>query len=113
LRYFVNKKITKDAKWRGVRVVLFGHKVSGEGEHKIMECIRLSRAQPDYNSNVWHCLYGLDADLIMLKVHACMLVFYGCLFLHMSVGLKHLESGTLVVKEKNLNKLWNEHFLPR
>ncbi|KAF6755356.1 exonuclease II [Ephemerocybe angulata] len=78
LRYFINKKITEDSNWRGVEVVLSGHEVPGEGEHKIMEYIRLSRAQPDYNPNVRHCLYGLDADLIMLGLlshdpHFCLL----------------------------------------
>jgi 5'-3' exoribonuclease 1 len=78
LRYFVNKKITEDAAWREVEVVLSGHEVPGEGEHKIMEYIRLSKAQPDYNPNVRHCLYGLDADLIMLGLlshdpHFCLL----------------------------------------
>lgn len=78
LRYFVNKKITEDANWRDVTVVLSGHEVPGEGEHKIMEYIRLSRAQPDYDPNVRHCLYGLDADLIMLGLlshdpHFCLL----------------------------------------
>lgn len=78
LRYFVNKKITEDSNWRDVQVVLSGHEVPGEGEHKIMEYIRLSKAQPDYNPNVRHCLYGLDADLIMLGLlshdpHFCLL----------------------------------------
>ena len=78
LRYFVNKKITEDANWRNVTVVLSGHEVPGEGEHKIMEYIRHSRAQPDYDPNVRHCLYGLDADLIMLGLlshdpHFCLL----------------------------------------
>jgi len=78
LRYFVNKKISEDSNWRHVEVVLSGHEVPGEGEHKIMEYIRLSRAQPDYNPNVRHCLYGLDADLIMLGLvshdpHFCLL----------------------------------------
>ncbi|KAF9037608.1 exonuclease II [Panaeolus papilionaceus] len=78
LHYFVNKKITEDANWRDIEVVLSGHEVPGEGEHKIMEYIRLSRAQPDYNPNVRHCLYGLDADLIMLGLlshdpHFCLL----------------------------------------
>ncbi|KAH9003127.1 exonuclease II [Lactarius hatsudake] len=78
LRYFVNKKISEDTNWRDVQVVLSGHEVPGEGEHKIMEYIRLSKAQPDYNPNVRHCLYGLDADLIMLGLlshdpHFCLL----------------------------------------
>jgi 5'-3' exoribonuclease 1 len=78
LKYFVNKKITEDANWRSVEVVLSGHEVPGEGEHKIMEYIRLSKAQPAYDPNVRHCLYGLDADLIMLGLlshdpHFCLL----------------------------------------
>ena len=78
LKYFVNKKITEDADWAGVEVVLSGHEVPGEGEHKIMEYIRHAKAQPRYNANTRHCLYGLDADLIMLGLlshdpHFCLL----------------------------------------
>jgi 5'-3' exoribonuclease 1 len=78
LRYFVNKKISEDVDWQGVEIALSGHEVPGEGEHKIMEYIRLAKAQPYYNPNVRHCLYGLDADLIMLGLlahdpHFCLL----------------------------------------
>ncbi|KAL0943801.1 alkaline phosphatase d [Colletotrichum truncatum] len=78
LKYFVNKKVSEDADWQGCEVVLSGHEVPGEGEHKIMEYIRNAKAQPDYDPNVRHCLYGLDADLIMLGLlshdpHFCLL----------------------------------------
>lgn len=78
LRYFVNKKVSEDSDWQGCEIVLSGHEVPGEGEHKIMEYIRNAKSQPDYNPNVRHCLYGLDADLIMLGLlshdpHFCLL----------------------------------------
>lgn len=78
LRYFVNKKVSEDTDWQGCDIVLSGHEVPGEGEHKIMEYIRNAKAQPNYDPNVRHCLYGLDADLIMLGLlshdpHFCLL----------------------------------------
>ncbi|KAL5039286.1 hypothetical protein BDV3_002654 [Batrachochytrium dendrobatidis] len=66
LKYFLSKKISEDGAWRHVQVVFSGHDVPGEGEHKIMEYIRTSKSCPDYQPNLRHCLYGLDADLMML-----------------------------------------------
>lgn len=78
LKYFIAKKVSEDKDWQGCDIVLSGHEVPGEGEHKIMEYIRNAKAQPDYDPNVRHCLYGLDADLIMLGLlshdpHFCLL----------------------------------------
>jgi 5'-3' exoribonuclease 1 len=78
LKYFINKKVSEDMDWQGVEIVLSGHEVPGEGEHKIMEYIRQAKSQPNYDPNRRHCLYGLDADLIMLGLlshdpHFCLL----------------------------------------
>lgn len=66
LKYFIHKKITEDSRWANVQIILSGHEVPGEGEHKIMEYIRTMKNQPDADPNLRHCIYGLDADLIML-----------------------------------------------
>ena len=49
--------------WRGLRVVLSGADCPGEGEHKIADHIRSARERGRR-----HCIYGLDADLIMLAL---------------------------------------------
>jgi 5'-3' exoribonuclease 1 len=66
LRYFIRKKIKEDPLWRNLKIVFSGHDVPGEGEHKIMQFIRDLRADPNYEPNQRHCMYGQDADLIML-----------------------------------------------
>lgn len=70
LKFFVNYKISTDPAWQGLRIYLSGHETPGEGEHKIMEFIRSEKVRVDYDSNTRHCLYGLDADLIMLGLSA-------------------------------------------
>eukprot|EP00054_Salpingoeca_dolichothecata_P030449 m.248072 g.248072 ORF g.248072 m.248072 type:complete len:1635 (+) comp26663_c1_seq18:689-5593(+) len=78
LAYFVQRKIHEDLAWQNIDVIVSGHRVPGEGEHKIMEFIRSLKSQPNYNPNTRHCLHGLDADLIMLALsthepHFCIL----------------------------------------
>eukprot|EP00698_Gefionella_okellyi_P004772 TRINITY_DN14417_c0_g1_i1.p1 TRINITY_DN14417_c0_g1~~TRINITY_DN14417_c0_g1_i1.p1 ORF type:complete len:1502 (+),score=374.72 TRINITY_DN14417_c0_g1_i1:39-4544(+) len=68
LHYFITRKIQEDAAWQQCRVIFSGHEVPGEGEHKIMEFIRAMKSQPGYQPNQRHCIYGLDADLIMLSL---------------------------------------------
>ncbi|XP_037132370.1 5'-3' exoribonuclease 1 isoform X1 [Syngnathus acus] len=66
LKYFVHNKLSTDKLWQNVKIYLSGHETPGEGEHKIMEFIRSETSKPLHDPNTRHCLYGLDADLIML-----------------------------------------------
>lgn len=64
LHFFIQKKIEEDDYWKNVSVIFTGSDCPGEGEHKIMEWIRTNKHQ--FSPNDCHCLYGADADLIML-----------------------------------------------
>ena len=66
IRWFIKKKVKEDPLWRDLEIIFSGGDVPGEGEHKIMAYIRDARAKPDYEPNLRHCMYGQDADLIML-----------------------------------------------
>lgn len=68
LRFFIRKKIAEDPAWQKPSIIFSGHDVPGEGEHKIMEYIRWARKGPNWAPNTRHCLYGLDADLVMLSL---------------------------------------------
>lgn len=71
-RRWIAYKMETDPFWQsGAEVVFSGADVPGEGEHKIMDFIRAEKAAlgDSYRpGQLRHCMYGLDADLIMLSL---------------------------------------------
>ncbi len=79
LNYFLQKKIS----WGSLLAACYHYFIPDtmflvKESIKLWNTFRLSKAQSDYDPNVRHCLYGLDADLIMLGLvthdpHFCLL----------------------------------------
>eukprot|EP01022_Parablepharisma_sp_SALTPOND_P008218 TRINITY_DN1353_c0_g1_i1.p1 TRINITY_DN1353_c0_g1~~TRINITY_DN1353_c0_g1_i1.p1 ORF type:complete len:1171 (+),score=123.77 TRINITY_DN1353_c0_g1_i1:444-3956(+) len=68
INFFLMSKIDEDPLYQRVRVILSDSNTPGEGEHKIMDFLRRYKASSEYDPNTRYCIYGPDADLIMLAL---------------------------------------------
>ena len=68
MKEYILKEKKSNSEWSNIEILLTGSDVPGEGEHKILEYIRNIKLSEKYNPYIKHCIYGLDADLIMLSL---------------------------------------------
>ncbi|KAH7819573.1 putative Evolutionarily-conserved 5'-3' exonuclease component of cytoplasmic processing [Monocercomonoides exilis] len=68
VKYYAQMKMSTDKAWERLKVIISGSDVPGEGEHKILSFIRNKRREKGYDPSTSHCIYGRDADLIMLTL---------------------------------------------
>ncbi|KAH7814753.1 putative 5'-3' exoribonuclease 4 [Monocercomonoides exilis] len=68
VKYYAQMRMSTDKAWEGLKVIISGSDVPGEGEHKIISFIRNKRREKGYDPSTSHCIFGRDADLIMLAL---------------------------------------------
>ena len=61
--WYIRMMQSSNPAWQNLKVIFSNEKVPGEGEHKIMEYLRRNATNSDKM-----CIYGLDADLVMLAM---------------------------------------------
>jgi len=85
INWHIHNSVSTNNYWKNLSVIFSNEKVPGEGEHKIFTILRTLDAE-----NKSLCIYGIDADLIMLSL----------------LNLKHCQ-GIYLLREN----LFNDNFI--
>lgn len=65
---YIANNLKNNRKWKDLKIIFSDSSIPKEGEHKILDFIRQQWVNPSYDPNTSHCIYGADADLIMLSL---------------------------------------------
>jgi len=76
VQFYITERMNSDPLFKNLKCIFSDAYLPGEGEHKLLDFVRQQRALPDYDPNTKHCLYGADADLIMLGLSTHEPYFY-------------------------------------
>lgn len=68
IKAYIHSQMAASAHWRHLQVIFSGSDVPGEGEHKLIAFIRTQRANGTMPADTRHCIYGADADMMMLGI---------------------------------------------
>lgn len=68
LAAFAREAVIVRPAWNNLKVIFSGSDVPGEGEHKLVSFIRDEKAAGRMVPNTRHCIYGADADMMMLSI---------------------------------------------
>ena len=102
--WYIRKRVSEDEEWKKIKVIFSNEKACGEGEAKLMSYVRSFGSDEDK-----YCIYGLDADLIMLALATHKPNFYILRDDLYDVGNEFycLDIGSVRYELANLLK-WNE-----
>lgn len=107
--YFIHLKMSQDEKWKNLKVYFSDGFVPGEGEHKIIDFIRKRKEEDDLSKEEVHCMYGMDADLVMIGLATHLENFY---ILREGTS-KNFFTLNLKILRNHIQKIFNESILER
>lgn len=73
---YIKEKTSNDPVWQLPDIVYSPHRSPGEGEHKFFNFIRTNLNNGNITSNISHCIYSPDADLLFLGLQTRLPYFY-------------------------------------